>query len=711
MAMMSYRGGQNPALSPTTPDASKPGVDKQKLIDLQVKYSEVGDRLGQRLQSRYDDWVSARWLIEEDWFKFIRAYNGVYDSSTISEIRPGGSEVFVQLTRMKTDTSYNRLCDLMFGAEKPWDLKPSPMPEVPPERMAELREQIMAQSMMAPALALEAMPPMDEELEKVEADITKKAAKKMKVKIEDQLEYLHWERKARKCVFEMCVLGTGVMKGPMVQTNTRNKYRRSKEGWTLSEADEVLPLIEAPSMFDVYTDPYATEQEKGMGTYQRHVLRKDQLERLENQKYFSKQAIEKVLTRYQKGNHWENNTDVNLRYVAPLSEDNYGEPEMRYDVVEYWGWVDGLMLKECGLIDGEKVDENRSYYCNVWHCGGITIRAIVDPQKPQRRMYKLVPYKEVIASQYGVGVPYLMKDSQETVNAAARELINNAALSSGPQVEVAVDLIELDASEDIRAIIPWRVWPRAGGDLAYPAVRFTNIPNTTDALANIIQIWRQFADEETNIPSYSHGSTSLTGAAGKTASGMSMLMGAASMDIKGVVKNMDEYLIKPLIEEIYHFNMQWSDDESLKGDFEPQALGSTSLLAKEIKSQRVIMFLEMTANPIDSQIMGMENRAKLLRAAGESMDIDPDDVAPDPDEVDINAILQQQMGMGAPVPGGAAPGMGVPGGDPVQGAMNPATQSGRMPGKTVQGQAMTPGGPGMGMGVPPVAPARGDGVA
>jgi len=367
--------------------------------------------------------------------------------------------------------------------------------------------------------------PSAEEIDKVEEDVARKAAKRMKLTIKDQLEFARYRKHFRKMVFEMCVLGTGVFKGPMIGVEKRPQWIRQRDisdkaayTWNLVEDEKVVPKIDSPSLFDVYPDPYAFEQEKSSGVFERHVMLLHQVESLADQPYFSKEAIEELREKYPEGNHWETYTDIELRYVS--NQNAYaGGSQRRYDVIEFWGWLTGLDLQQAGLTD-EKIDPNKSYYCNVWHCGGITIRATVSPMRPVRAMYRLVPYKEVIASQYGVGIPFLMKDSQETVNAAARELINNAALSSGPQVEVAVDLIELDANEDIREIVPWRVWPRAGGDLAYPAIRFTNIPDTTESMARIIQIWRAFADEETNIPSYTHGSTSMSGAAGKTAAGM-----------------------------------------------------------------------------------------------------------------------------------------------------------------------------------------------
>jgi len=703
LGLMGYNfGGQQPPAQQAAPtqgnDQGLKEPDQKKFDELSGKAREVGDTLGNKLQARWEEWLLSRRFIEEDWLKYVRAYNGVYEPHILQNLHPDQSHVFVQLTRMKTDTAYNRLSDLLFGPEMHWDIGPSPLPELSEERKQQLRLEIEEGMALNPMMMGEE-PPLDEEIEKVEQDIVRKASKFMKMKIKDQLEKNHYEEKARSCIFEMCVIGTGVMKGPQVSVDYKPKWARTSDGdWDVMDEEDIVPRLDAPSLFDMYPDPYATKTSDGLGMFERHVMRKNDLDSLINQPYFLQDKVEALIEQYPSGNHWDTYTDIELRFVSGQSVT--GEPELRYDVLEYWGWVDGQDLIASGM-DASKIDINKSYYCNVWNSGGITIKATISPSKPTKQMYSLITYKKVLASQYGVGVPFLMKDSQETVNAAARELINNAALSSGPQVEVAIDLIELDANEDIRVIVPWRVWPRVGGDLSYPAVRFTNVPDTTESMAKVIQIWRAFADEETNIPSYTHGSTAMGGAAGKTASGMSMLMGAASMDIKGVVKNWDEF-VKRFIEKFYHFNMQWSDDEKIKGDMEPEAKGSSALLAKEIKSQRVVMFLQMTNNPVDNAIMGPERRARLLRSGAEAMDIDPDDAAPDPDEEmpmgDMNV-----PGMGMNVPGMMPEQQGGPTG---AGGGPPGTKPKPAGSLNQAGEAAPPGGVGMDMG-PPIAASGG----
>jgi len=218
-----------------------------ELASLHKKSNDVGDTIGRRLQNRYEEWLLSRRYIEEDWLRYVRAYNGVYEPEIEQNFRPGQSRVFVQLTRMKTDTSFNRLSDLLFGAEDHWDITPSPLPELSEERVEELRSLIMEQMAQDPNMQAQAEPE-DEELEKVEEDVAKRAAKRMRQKIKDQLEAQHYQKKARECIFEMCQVGTGVMKGPMIGVDIIQKYQRTKNGCPASDKEHRRPIrTRAPS--------------------------------------------------------------------------------------------------------------------------------------------------------------------------------------------------------------------------------------------------------------------------------------------------------------------------------------------------------------------------------------------------------------------------------------------------------------------------------
>jgi len=76
-----------------------------------------------------------------------------------------------------------------------------------------------------------------------------------------------------------------------------------------------------------------------------------------------------------------------------------------------------------------------------------------------------------------------------------------------------------------------------------------------------------------------------------------MLMNAASINIKTVIKNMDDYLLRPIGEAFFSFNMQFDPDPDIVGDLEVNARGTESLMANEVRSQRLLQFLQVVQNP------------------------------------------------------------------------------------------------------------------
>ncbi len=125
----------------------------------------------------------------------------------------------------------------------------------------------------------------------------------------------------------------------------------------------------------------------------------------------------------------------------------------------------------------------------------------------------------------------------------------------------------------------------------------------------------------------------------KTATGISMLMGAANVALKSTIKNIDDYLTKPLIESLYYWNMEWHEDDAVKGDSKVVARGSSALIAKEMQSQRLLQFLELTSNPMDAPLI---KRKQLLEDVAASMDIDPEQVIVTDEELQqaIRASMQ-----------------------------------------------------------------------
>ena len=254
----------------------------------------------------------------------------------------------------------------------------------------------------------------------------------------------------------------------------------------------------------------------------------------------------------------------------------------------------------------------------------------------------------------------MMRDSQSTMNAAVRIWLDNLALSSGPMMEVNTDL--LAAGEDPTDIHPWRVFLREGGDGSMPAVRWYQPVANANGLNQIVELFRRFADETTSLPSYTHGQQ--TASLNKTATGISMLMGAANVALKSTIKNIDDFLLEPMIEGLFHWNMEYNPRQDIKGDLRIVARGSTALVQKEVQSQRLLQFLSLVSNPMDSALI---DRNKLLRDIAQTLDIDPDDVIKSEERLQAEQAIQNQMlagmqqgGAGANPEAGMAAGPAAP---------------------------------------------------
>jgi hypothetical protein len=289
------------------------------------------------------------------------------------------------------------------------------------------------------------------------------------------------------------------------------------------------------------------------------------------------------------------------------------------ETIEFWGTINGQWMIEWGIKDPTIMPE-MEYEVNLWFTGGIVWKLILNPDPLGERPYEIASWEDVPHSFWGVAMPEIMRDTQIMCNAAARSLANNMALASGPQAEVTVD--RLPDGEDLTEIYPWKIWQvtsdRTGG--GQPAVRFFQPNMNADVLLSVFSTFARQADEVTGIPNYVYGSSAVSGA-GRTASGLSMLMDNASKGIKQAVANIDK-IVSGIVQRLYLHNMMFDTDPYIKGDFKVVAKGAIGLLHKETLQMRRNEFLMATANPIDSQITGVEGRAYLLREAARGLQMD-----------------------------------------------------------------------------------------
>jgi len=611
-----------------------------------IALEDIGDEssvesLGQILRARFEDFRRSRVDVEEDWVEDLRAFMGQYDSETLSKINGKGdrSTVYVGLTRTKVLAAFSRITDLLFQpGQSFFSIQQTPIVKQPMLRR-ELTEQAAMETMMA-ANTIDPMRYDDiiqERMGELDEEVKEEAGKRvenMEEVILDQALENNLESKMKDAIMEQVLFGTGAMKAGTLKIDKNHRWISNPEGFSLVYEESPMPEMEAVSIFDLYPDPFATSIEDMRSIFRRHIISKTQLSDLRDFPGFNEEMIEECIMMMPEGNHTESNHEKERRSIANINDSTMETG--KYEVLEFWGSVNGYDLEEAGVEFTESDDMAMEYQANIWMLSDKVIKAQLNPLPGAIIPYFIFPYEKNPHQFWGTGIPRMMRDSQATMNAATRIYLDNIALSSGPMVEVNTDIMA--SGEDPTELYPWRVFLREGGDGNQPMVRFYQPQSNSPALVNVIELFRRFADETTALPSYTHGQTQSS--LNRTATGISILMSNANIVLKSVIKNIDDYLTKPMIRALYDWNMTWNPDEDIKSDMRVVAKGSTALVQKEVQSQRLLQFLSLVSNPMDAP---MVDRGQLLKDIAKSMDIDPDEVIRTQEDIANEQALQQAL--------------------------------------------------------------------
>lgn len=585
--------------------------------------------------------------------KSVRARRGEYDPDKLAQLREqGSSTIFMMLTSNKCRAASSWLRDTLITAadEKPWTIKPGAIPDLPPNQVQSIMAQAQQEVMQLYAAGT---PPTDQQvrerlLEMKDMalshlkDMAGRTAARMEVKMTDQLQEGNWNDAFSDFLDDITTFPSAFIKGPVVRRRPKMQWVPGQNGdYQLDVQDELCLEWERVDPFNIYPAADASTVDDG-ALIERHKLHRADLQALIGVEGYSDGAIRMVLEEYGKGGlrDW---IYVDMNKAAAEGKSTMGvqqNPSQLIDALQYWGNVQGQLLRDWGMTEEEIPDPLMDYAIEAWVIGTWVIKAVLNPDPLGRKPYYKASYEEVPGAYWGNSVADLCRDAQDICNAAARALVNNMSIASGPQVVYNID--RLPQGENITQMYPWKVWqvtsdPMAG---AAPPMQFFQPSSLSAELMSVYEKFSTLADEYTGIPKYMTGE-SMAGGAGRTASGMSMMMSNAGKAIKQVIGNVDENVIRPAIERLYFYNMRYGDDPDLKGDVNIVARGATSLMVKEQAQMRQNQFLQIAlSNPLTAQIVGVEGIAELLRQAAKTLDLNPDNIVP-PVEI-IKARMAQQ---------------------------------------------------------------------
>jgi hypothetical protein len=650
MGIMDAPGGVSVATQ-TSVESHRPMAEQlQKTIDSPTTLSfeegrnpaEENLKLGPMIEwvnSRYQRSKQRRYQDEQRWLEAYRNFRGIYGPDT-QFTSTEKSRLFIKITKTKVLAAYAQVVDVLFAGNKfPIGIEPTPVPNsdtpdavhldtkdpTPPDPTTIVRPELLGaiKKMLAPVKdKLKEGPGLTPNSATWEP--LKIAAKKMERKIQDQLSESDAGMHLRNFAFELCLLGTGVIKGPFA-------YDKEYPDWDSSgqyiPKQKTIPRSAYVSIWNCYPDAEAINMKECDSFIERHKMSRSKLRDLKKRHGFRPESIDAAIM-YGPNyvpEYWESILDDNRTTVSNES----------YEVLEFWGVIDKETAVLSDLPLPNDLKDDGEIHVNAWVCNNQVLRLIINPFTPRRIPYHACPYELNPYSFFGIGVAENMSDSQQAMNGMMRLVIDNAALSSNVILEVnETNLVPGQTME----VFPGKIFKTQGAP--GQSIWSTKFDNVTNETLQVYDKFRQLADEATSMPSYAHGGTGIN-QVGRTAAGMQMLMGAADKTTKAVVKNIDDYILAPWGKDHFSFNMQFDFDPELVGDLDVVALGTQSLLQNEARGQKLLQFFQIGAgNPLTAPFMKIDY---ILRELATSLDLDEEKVVNDPRAAMVQAMIMAQM--------------------------------------------------------------------
>ena len=632
-----------------------------KAAAIKKQQRPVIQSLASHVRKRWEAAKDARVEVEHRMTDNLLRRRGVYDEKKLADIRKeGGSDIFLGITSVKCRAAAAWLRETLMGTgvDRPWQLDHTPIPDLPPDVLqglqAQMQQQLMALYMQGiqpdPEILRQAATEMKDQALRQAREEAKERVERMSAKIEDQLVEGGWLRALSEFIDDLVTFPTAIMKGPVPRMRKQMRWG----GGQLSPVEDVRLEWERVDPFMIYPAPWASNVDDGY-LIERHRLTREDLQALIGVEGYDADAIRSVLADFEGGGLREWLWIDTAKAEAEGKPTEAHRPSDLIDALQLWDSVTGSLLIEWGVPEAEIPDPFLTYPCEVWLIGTTVIRAMLNYDPLGRKPYYATSYERVPGSFWGNAVVDLVRDPQDMASACGRALANNLSISSGPQV--VVNISRLPADEDITQMFPWKIWQTTYNDFSDPSppISFFQPASNAAELLTVLEKFASMADEYSGIPRYMTGEH--VAGAGRTSSGLSMLINNAAKSLKHVVSNIDQDVINPMLERIYQHNLRYNPDPDMVGDVRVVARGAMSLVSREAAAVRRNEFLQVVlASPLAQQIVGLPGAAELLRENARLLDVNPDRIVPAREE--LMAQLQAQMALAQMQAGtqGAIPG-------------------------------------------------------
>lgn len=671
-------------------------IDAATEQEMSAISEEKLEMLGASLSKTRDKWVAARSAagIERRWIEDIDQYLGkdaaTQQTDMMDQVQQGSyaqkkpdtkiqrSTVFVNITRPKTNAVEARLANMLYPTDDlAWGIRPTPNPSLVMEALREAQEyaklnaqppapppgqeapqgqpgqapqgqmanptpqqvpgvpggiqpaagQGEAPKISAVGGAIQQILPKTPAQEQI--DIAAAKAKAMQAEIDDALTECDFNAEGRKVLHDVAVIGTGVMKGPIVVNRVAKVWKPVEGGnagvHSLQIEKQIRPASEAISPWHCYPDPSCgTNIHHGKGFFEKRNMNDKMLRELVGQPGYLEHQIAKVLEQGPKRATIMNDRDRRDELAM--------NGEKMYECWEYWGQFSPDDLRSCG-VDVKDSQTKLVSGCIIM-VNDIVIKGFLNPLECGSIPYDFMVLEKDDSTPWGYGVPFLCRPAQRVLNAAWRQMMDNAGLSVGPNLIIKSNqIVPADGNWQITGR---KVWNCTDDSIDLTkSVHAFDVANNTDEFEKIINMALRFADEETSVPKIAEGSNQ---GAPDSVGGMTIQMNSANVVLGRLVKQYDDMITKPHIRRYYDFFMAYSDKPEIKGDFQVDARGSSVLLVRDQQMQSLMQFGQFQS----SQLAPLIRWANWLKEVLKAQNLNATDLLKT--DAEIEQILSQPPG-------------------------------------------------------------------
>ena len=625
--------------------------------------------------------------IEQEWQDDEDAYEGIDDVNRASVQKPinsdGGvigprrstqtrSTVFVNITRPYVDAASARVADMLLPTDDSnWSINPSPIPDIEYAMndqtpvLDEQGNQVFATPHASPQLQAQrnlpgavdmqgqgqtGVPPAQGQPKpmtaadlaaRIQEEARRKSDKAGK-RIEDWHVECQYHAEVRKVIEDCARMGTGVLKGPFPIKKRFKKASMAEGGYALEIVEKINPASKRVSPWNFYPDPSCGENiHNGTHCFEKDYLTTRQLRDLKGTPGYLAWAIDEVV---EEGPQKRNTSD---RRRSEVKDDE------RFETWYFYGFLCKKDLDAAGIslddedevaeemdegyTDEEAVETNDMTPVIVTLVNDSIIKISHSPLDSGEFPYDVMPWQRRQESPFGIGVARQINTAQRMLNAAARNMMDNAGISAGPQIVVRKGVVTpADGRWEITPRKMWYVNEDADVQSVQQAFMSINITALQQDLQAIIQYAMKLAEDTTGMPLLMQGQQ---GAAPETVGGMTMLNNNASSVLRRIARTFDDYITEPHIRRYYEWLLIWGEDEDEKGDFVVDARGSSALVERDMQNQAYVQMGQMVMNPA----FGIDPKKWFAEAYCKAFRIDPKRLQYTPEEMQQMAAQQQQQ--------------------------------------------------------------------